>query len=812
MLFANTNILALRVNDKSSPDLQEFKTTGSIYALNAEQKIGHVKLFDNRRVEFSYDSIKGAQNKLKLKDEVDLTITLINGMLIAKELSLHSPKEKTTTKIETIELANAFASTFLDNDSHEHETLFNEEKQPIEQSAQKIYADAAVARAEGRFPAARELFTQAIEAGGGYQVYTAYAKMLIEGKGRDHAKARELLETAIKIYPDRPFLFDMFGQMERRSGNLPAAEIIFRSGVHLHNKHPLLLMGLAQVLSQMATTQSLHEAGEIFDFLDGIGKLNRRDNTYTRFRALASNPRAGRAYSFLDKITGFYPAIPGRRDLPPGISDLVLEIKDPDLDASFGVTGAYLVRCFSSDPKRTDILAFSKYMRSLKADSTIGLINGRDVVLNTSLAFVSIPKATSVRDFLMSVLSENNEAILPIDEQLMQSGEEPNEKIRNLLSQYLGLRDLYDSTLPVSGRKLFGREKLLVQVADQAHKGQFVGIFGLRKMGKTSLMYQLRDEKLKDEAVAYVDLQSSPGLSIASFLPVLWEIERDLLNRLQENHPAVSKILRLGVFSRYSDAIAAGLSPALVFSEDLRELLDSIANEELPGVSRVVIILDELERCLPLAGQQAMAGYLEFFSLLRGLAQTERYRGLLSSVVVAANAAISEKGYWEGRENPVFSLYKPLFVPPLSKPDTAQMIQNLGKSMSVYWEHSAIDAVFSECAGHPFLTRMLCSQISNRHLNRPLQITLRMVQDEIPVFIQDKSDKFEQITELLHSHFPEEERFLEQLALGKNIEDVSDETVRHLLGYQLIKRTRGGFAMSLNSLTSWLRKRAGVSQ
>ncbi|MEQ1831041.1 MAG: hypothetical protein ABL921_34155, partial [Pirellula sp.] len=218
---------------------------------------------------------------------------------------------------------------------------------------------------------------------------------------------------------------------------------------------------------------------------------------------------------------------------------------------------------------------------------------------------------------------------------------------------------------------------------------------------------------------------------------------------------------------------------------------------------------DELERCLPLAGQRAMAGYLEFFGLLRGLAQTERYRGILSSVVVAANAAISEKAYWEGRENPVFSLYKPLFVPLLSKPDTAQMIQRLGRGMSVYWEQPAIDAVYQECAGHPFLTRMLCSQITQRHQKRPLQVSDRMVATEIPIFIQDKSDKFEQIVELLHSHFPQEEGVLEQLALNQDLGNVQDDSVRHLLGYQLIKRTPDGFEMSLRALTSWLRNRAG---
>jgi len=793
---------------------EEISGIGTVCALHDAKKLGYVRLFDNRRVQFNFSAIKLGSPIPKLKDEVEVLYTIGQDGLVAISLRVRSmtpddlavlTEEMNQVELPFMETLEASQAESVDQSSaiDEHTTI---------PQVQKLYEKAAIARAEGRFADARNFFNQAIKAGGTPAIYTAYAKMLIEGKGRDLDKARELLQKATKLFPTSPVFFVMFGSMERRAGNLPEAEKIFRSGLALHPKDTLIRWGLAQVLSQIATAPSLKEAGALFDSLEATGKLNKGDRSYIRFRALSANPRAGRAYSFLDKISGFHPGLPpARRDLPAGVMDIVVEIKDPELDASFGVEGGYLVRCFNSDPKRGDILALSKYLRSLTSDHTVGLIDGRDIAISTSMAFVVVSKAMSIRDYLMSVLSENNEAILPIDEQLMHTGGGAVEKIRNLLSQYLGLRDLYDSTLPVSGRRLFGRERLLVQVADQAQKGEFVGIYGLRKMGKTSLMFQLRDEKLKDEAVAYVDLQSSPGLAIGSFLPVLWEIERDLLTRLAPRFPKISEILRLGNFSRYSDALLGGVSPALLFAEDIRELLDAVANRQLSGVSRVVIILDELERCLPLAGQQPMTGYIEFFGLLRGLAQTERYKGILSSVVVAANAAISEKAYWEGKENPVFSLYKTLFVPPLPKIETTQMIQTLGKGMSVYWEANAIEKIYQECAGHPFLTRMLCSQICQRHLQRPLNVTRKMVETEIPIFIQEKSDKFEQITELLHAHFPEEERFLEKLALGESPPTVADEAVRHLIGYQLIRRTPEGLELSLNALTSWLRRRAGVA-
>ena len=793
---------------------ETLSTLGTVYALSVDHNKGQIRLIDNRRAQFDFAAIFKGSPIPKLKDEVSVEIISTQDGLVAISLRV---TEKTSAILNDIRInvAPEKKLPLKKNDvkkSRDLTDFLSISKEPTErrESSQKVYEKAVIARAEGRVAEARILFEKAISTNADVPIYTAYFKMLAEGAGKDITRAREVMKLAITSYPMHADFYVMFGHLERRVHNFSDAVVILRNGLQKLPTHPLISTGLAQVLSQIGTTESLKEAGKIFSALEAIHKLNKSDRTYMRFRALTANPQAAKTYSFFDSLPGFSPALPGKKDLPAGISDLVVDIKDRDLKYSFGIHGTYLIRCFSTNPKRSDILELSRYLRSLKSDATVGLINGREALLNSSLAFVAIPRTSGVRDFLMSVLSENNEAILPIDEQLLEAGSKSRDQLQEIFSQYLGVRDLYDSTLPVSGRRLFGRERLLVELADQVHKGEFIGVFGLRKMGKTSLMYQLRDEKLKDEAVAYVDLQASPGLAIGSFSPVLWEIERDLVERLAPRFPSVKDILRLGRFSRYSDAALSGVSPALLFAEDIREFLDAIIAKKFPGITRLVIILDELERCLPLAGQPAMAGYLEFFGLLRGLAQTERYRNIISSVVVAANASISEKGYWEGRENPVFSLYKTLFLPPLSKPDTRQMIQSLGKGMSVYWTEKAVDEIYDECGGHPFLTRVLCSQICKKMVQRPLQVSDVLVRQEAPLFIQDKSDKFEQITELLHAHFPEEEKFLDRLAMGIQSDSISDESIRHLIGYQLISRVGGKYSISLNALNSWLRRRAGV--
>ena len=674
--------------------------------------------------------------------------------------------------------------------------------------SQRLYQKAALARTEGRYEDARRLFRQAIRAGAGTQVYSAFFKMELE-KGTI-PEARRIIQEAIEQFPNHATFYEMYGQMERRARNHSLAERIFREGQARFPSDVQLKKGLAQTLVQIGTESSLREAGEVFNWLERRGKLNKDDGLYQRFKALQRSPRANRAYDFF-QIAGMRVGIAGRRDLPWYITDIVAETNSQELSESFGLSGAILVRCFHRPASQIDVVNLSKFLRGLGPQGVLGL-QDREVVLNPSLAFVAVPNSDAVRDQVMSILSDNNEAIVPLDDTIFQSGESPLKTLRDLLGQYLGLRDLYSSTLPVSGRRFFGRERLLLQLTDEVHHGQFLGIYGLRKMGKTSLIYQLRDEKLRGEAVAYVDLQASAALTMKDCAPLYWELERDLYLRLRERNKEAAELLRMGKVERFSDLPEGGTRAGLLFAEDLRAFLDTLSAGKMLSIKHLVIVLDELERILPVAEQRGINGYVEFFGLLRGLAQTERYRGLLSSVVVAANATISERGYWEGRENPVFALYKPVFLPPLSDHECEEMIRTLGKGMSVYWEDKAIEAVFTETGGHPFLTRSLCSRITKQYPARPLTVMTEMVQEQISHFIRDESDKLEQITELLRTNFPQEETILEQIALDETPAELTDESLRHLLGYRLIATNGVGYHVTLNLLRRWLRRRAGIKE
>ena len=667
------------------------------------------------------------------------------------------------------------------------------------------YRDAALANTEGRIDDARELFQRAIRDGGGYQVYEAYFKM---ERGRP-SLARSIIRRAVEAFPDTVEGFVLYGHFERRIGKYESATEVFRKGIARHPENVMLRMGLAQTLVQIGTKDSVQEAGYIFTGLDSEGKLRKHDMLYQRFLILRRNSRVSGALEFF-QAAAMRTRLARQRDLPSQTIDIVVDIERAELTESFGLSGSFLVRCFQSNPRPVHLKYLTEYLRSRGPQEELVLQTGGRVVLNPALAFISVPSTDVVHDQVMRILSDNRAAVIPLDDEFFQNRDEPIQAIQRVLSHYLGQRDLYDSTQPVSGRRFFGRERLLVQLGDALHRGRFLGIYGLRKIGKTSLVYQLRDEQLRDDAVAYVDLQASPTLRTRNCDALYWEVECALYDRLSAaNHP-LADLFRLGKVERFSSLPEGGTKAPVIFAEDLRAFLDAVVANQAGGIGRVVILLDELEQILPVAGQEGVAGYLEFFALLRGLSQTERYQGALSCVVVAANAAISERGYWHGRENPVYALFAPFVIPPLPEGECDEMICSLGKGMSVYWEPEATSAVFSETCGHPFLTRTLCSYIARSQSERPLHVTRRMVHEHIPSFVRDQGNLMEQITELVKTHFPEEATVLERIALGKSPDGATDETLRHLLGYHLVIAEGGRYRITLNLLQRWLRRRAGL--
>jgi tetratricopeptide (TPR) repeat protein len=656
--------------------------------------------------------------------------------------------------------------------------------------AKEHYERAKELAAQGKYIEALRHYSRAIRSGAGVDVYRAYFVM-----ERDRGylnEARRIIEDAQLKFPDHAVFYDLHGQMERKAGNFEAAIEIFEKGLLKRPKDLGLTWGHIQALFELGSETSLERCGIIFETMEQEGRLkphNKTDSTYRSYTQLRKNERASIAYKHF-RAAGVNAFVYNKSDFDEYFIDLLItfgEERHSDLRESFGLSDSLIVRCLNRKPQAADIEQLRRLLRTLRSEGSVAM-HGRRFKINPNYAFFFIPVIeTDIRDRLLNVLRENEEAIIPLDESAFQTDDGSLRTLRNLLSDYLGQRNLYESNEPVYGRPFFGREVYLKQLAEDINRGQFIGVYGLRKMGKTSLVKHLQKVNLHGEAVAYIDLQQSDGVITRDCAPLYWQIENELRACLEKNNIATT-LFRLAQYERYSDVPYTRDQIRLFFNEDLHTFLDTVSEGNVKGVSQLVIILDELEEMLPLNERQGFDGYQDFFSLLRGLAQTDRYRGLISNVVIAANPVLNETAYWGDQENKVFVWYKSFFLSPLPANETAEMVRTLGRQMSVYWDDDAIEVIFAETNGHPFLTRRLCGSLAEYYAQqRPLQVTRDLVETHIPQFLREHYRILDQIPEMLEHHFPKEKQLLEQIALDTAPSSLAEESIRHLIGYHLIE-------------------------
>jgi hypothetical protein len=302
---------------------------------------------------------------------------------------------------------------------------------------------------------------------------------------------------------------------------------------------------------------------------------------------------------------------------------------------------------------------------------------------------------------------------------------------------------------------------------DAIKRSENRGIFGLRKTGKTSLLYKL-ERMLNSEGVAevlYFDCKL-PSIRKLRWFELLENISNELASRFNLRKPKLCDEVHIA-----------------------DEFINIVSKLKKP----VLLVFDEIEYTSPVAidDQHWHKDFLAFWQTF--WACQSRHRKI-SAMIAGVNPSVVEMDTVGGIQNPLFGIVSYQFLTGLNLDETRNMIRTLGKRMGHKYDNYAAEYIQERYGGHPLLTRMACSTINNsikeRAEIRPVPLTLSRLQSEQEMRDAELMFYCRHVVSELKQFYPDEYEMLELLASGQ-IQDYIElaaypEYTKHLRAYGLL--------------------------
>lgn len=276
--------------------------------------------------------------------------------------------------------------------------------------------------------------------------------------------------------------------------------------------------------------------------------------------------------------------------------------------------------------------------------------------------------------------------------------------------QYLPGADLFDSKNAIGDTlAFFGRQKLLYSLGEELKSNQAIGLFGMRKSGKTSILLQL-GFSLPDYPVVHIDLQLYGSQEIYT---------AKIFNEI------ISKLYKLATISKFTaDSVSSldrlllpdirGKDVTVKFVESIEYLSQILRDKafKLP----IICFIDEIERIYPFESdcREKVEEFNAFFGTLRALSQEKH---ILSLLVADVHPDCNRRNHWLQSDvptNPVYSFFQEIYVPPFIPENTYTMLSDIGGLMARAFDNETQELIHIKSGGQPFIARQLASMLCKK--------------------------------------------------------------------------------------------------
>lgn len=331
--------------------------------------------------------------------------------------------------------------------------------------------------------------------------------------------------------------------------------------------------------------------------------------------------------------------------------------------------------------------------------------------------------------------------------------------IRSRMANVLTAVDHYDMTTPVQDASgFFGRTDEHQQIISAIERGQSVGVFGLRKTGKTSLLHHVASQRRQaGRPVVWVDIS---GLSDANDFRV--RLLESAWNSVVK-FSSVEHMPRLRTLNRRGELKVDLQLMRLHWLRDIEALSRHLDQ-------RLEVFIDEVDQLWPVRSHLGPEANEMLIALtqLRGMIQSHEHASGMVLTCAGVDPALFERPLLDsGADNLLYKLVRLLFLAPLTRDEMAVMVRDLGRRMGIrIRDHKVIDFLFAEYGGHALLTRKACSLAASQRIREKIPWYINLDAVETGANHDSEGSPLRQAGEILTSFaewFPDEATLLRDL-------------------------------------------------
>ncbi len=424
---------------------------------------------------------------------------------------------------------------------------------------------------------------------------------------------------------------------------------------------------------------------------------------------------------------------------------------------------------------------------------------------------VLISKDNNVEQKINDFIRSDTEAkiIVPFSYSELSCNLYNNNIIENKFRKYFYDRDLFSFNAPLKKEVyFFGRKDLIQQIINKHKSNENSGLFGLRKTGKTSVIFGIKRALEREKAFSpiIIDCQD-PSFNLKSWNKALYYMCLQTFESIKAYKKAENKKLQLKEPNENSFSNENASHETKIYLMSCKDIMKCT----------LFFIFDEIEnisvKTSPVEHWKNGKDFIPFWQTLRSIFQSET--NLLSYLLIGTNPYSIEIPTINGSDNPIYNFITPEYIEGFNVIDTKEMVDKLGKIMGLKFNEVIFSKLTEDFGGHPFLIRQVCRIVNEivkkQNINKPAVIDRNLYNKAKENFVQTNNSYIEMILTVLSEYYSDELTMLEYLALNNITEFHSfaedPSLINHLLGYGIISHNNDAYDFKIDLIKEFLLKK-----